>query len=335
MKFLILVPILLFLSEAVSFSATATLVKVLDGDTIVAKVKNKEMTIKLKGIDCPELAQPGGEEAKQFTINALESGRFNFNSKKLDERSRRLAEVTTSKGKNLNILLVRKGYAWVIPEGATKILKNEEQIAKKNRLGFWGMPPVPPWEYRKKIRAAATSKKIVKTETKTWRYGDSVLDIPRDPDGSAIGSGGSFTNVRTERAPVKDTMSVEKSSGRRGGDSSTQKIDYVSLSGYFDNNRLKIGFLYTNTDTDELVHWRTGSVSVNCKVFENAGSILRPTAGVQISSLNKRVKSGSQDIYITIPQRYIGEGSRAIVECQIDTGWRRLSASEDYSLYDR
>lgn len=46
---------------------TATVVRVKDGDTIVVLHDNKQIDIRLEGIDCPESGQAFGQKAKQAT----------------------------------------------------------------------------------------------------------------------------------------------------------------------------------------------------------------------------------------------------------------------------
>ena len=46
---------------------TATVVKVKDGDSLVVLRDNKQIEIRLEGIDCPELHQAFGQKAKQAT----------------------------------------------------------------------------------------------------------------------------------------------------------------------------------------------------------------------------------------------------------------------------
>jgi endonuclease YncB( thermonuclease family) len=48
---------------------TARVVAITDGDTIRVLRDDKEIRVRLNGIDCPEKAQPFGTRAKQFTAD--------------------------------------------------------------------------------------------------------------------------------------------------------------------------------------------------------------------------------------------------------------------------
>ncbi len=195
----ITIAVILFLLPTIVFAASAQLIRVVDGDTIIAKVRGEQITIRLAGIDCPEMKQPGGQAAKAFTEKSLGNGKFSYKSKRWGKNNRRLATITTSKGKNLNILLVRKGHAWAYPKKASKLIVTEEIKAKKSKVGIWAGDPEPPWEYRAK-------KKVVKksppkpAQPKISLYGDTVHDIVRDPDGSAVGRAGSFNGQSTKQS---------------------------------------------------------------------------------------------------------------------------------------
>ncbi len=148
MKKLIIIAAILILFPAVSMAASAELVRVIDGDIIVAKINIGEITLRLAGIDCPEIKQPGGPEAKAYVEKSLSRGKFRYSSKGKDKYLRALATITTLKGRNLNISLVQKGHAWAHPKATTKIIKGEEKKARKAKVGIWAGTPQAPWKYR-------------------------------------------------------------------------------------------------------------------------------------------------------------------------------------------
>ncbi len=142
--------------------------------------------------------------------------------------------------------------------------------------------------------------------------------------------------VDKKRTQLNNESKTQESGQMRtpsgGRDSSTRSVDLLGLTGSFKNGKLRVGFFYKNTDTDELVQWRKGSVGTSCQVYENTGDILRPVKGALITTYSKTVKSSHQDVYINIPSGYINRDVYEIVDCQVDTGWRELSSSKLYNL---
>ena len=68
--FIFFLPLWVFLSSSSAYAADfqAKVIHITDGDTItVLNDSNKQIKIRLNGIDCPEKAQAYGNKAKQFT----------------------------------------------------------------------------------------------------------------------------------------------------------------------------------------------------------------------------------------------------------------------------
>lgn len=113
---------------------------------------------------------------------------------------------------------------------------------------------------------------------------------------------------------------------------SLSDVDLIRISSYVKDGVLQISFLYKNRGQDELVSWSEGTVSYNCEVYENVGSILDKKKGQKITSVNGTVKSYGQNIYVDIPSIYLNKGKYAIIECTVNTGYKKLNTSEDVSL---
>lgn len=109
-------------------------------------------------------------------------------------------------------------------------------------------------------------------------------------------------------------------------------VNLIRISSYVKDGVLKVSLLYKNRDRDELVFWKEGTVNCDCKVYENIGSILDAKKGQRITHVNKMLKRSGQDFYVDIPERYLNKGKRAIIECLVNTGYKRLNASDDTSL---
>lgn len=129
----------------------AQVVSVTDGDSLlVSRDRNSEKVI-LYGVDCPELKQEFGSEARKFTVDSCFGKTITIKPHGTDPRGRVIADVTLSDGTDLNQELVRKGLAWWSDKYAPsdKTLKNLHQSAKSAKLGLWATAnPVPPWIFR-------------------------------------------------------------------------------------------------------------------------------------------------------------------------------------------
>lgn len=160
MRFLQTMVVLLTLASTgvVAFGFTATVVGVLDGDTIEVYLEGEQSktTIDLYGIDCPEKQQYFGYAAKEATA-ALVGGKTVWIDIVGKDRSGRLHAVMTIEGKNVNETLVAKGWAWVSPDDCRQPFcadwRELQDGASRNRIGLWTAPnPQPPWEWRKRNR---------------------------------------------------------------------------------------------------------------------------------------------------------------------------------------
>lgn len=135
-------------------TASAHVLDVIDGDTIRVELKGREVTVRLIGIDTPEVAGPYtkdecyGEESSAFTRAQLE-GRdigLEFDVQREDRFGRTLAYVWA--GPHLfNSELVRGGYAVPLrippdTKYATTFALNERG-ARTDHAGLWGACRAP------------------------------------------------------------------------------------------------------------------------------------------------------------------------------------------------
>jgi micrococcal nuclease len=129
---------------------TATLVKVLDGDSFVVRGPGGKVEVRLQGVDCPERDQPYGAEARQFTRDFLTGRRLAVEGLGLDDYGRLLAKVG-AKDRDLALDLVRAGLAWHYKRySSDRDLESAERGARRAKRGLWADPrPVPPWKWRK------------------------------------------------------------------------------------------------------------------------------------------------------------------------------------------
>ena len=133
-------------------NVSSNTVHVIDGDTI--KIGNKK--IRFSGIDAPELNQYCFKNGKKILCGVLAKKAL---VKKIGNKvpkcviegkdiyKRILAECFINE-KSLSKFLVRNGYAFAYRKYSKKFIQDEE-VARKNKLGLWSMKFDYPWEFRK------------------------------------------------------------------------------------------------------------------------------------------------------------------------------------------
>ena len=148
----------LFVFLLPAFAWQGTVISVHDGDSMrIQRTDGAVVTIRVYGIDCPELRQAFGQRAKSFTIAAAAGKMVSVDVVQKDRYGRSVALVTLPDGQILSRILLREGAAWVYtkyckrPECAA--WSDDEAAARDSGYGLWAEDrPVPPWEWRKKQR---------------------------------------------------------------------------------------------------------------------------------------------------------------------------------------
>ena len=125
-------------------------IRVVDGDTIRAEAKGKEIKIRLVEIDAPEMNQPFGTRSKDFLNKLLYEKNVTLISQGEDKYGRILGEIYAD-GESANTLMIRSGFAWVYDRYVkdSSLYKYQDQ-AKAENLGLWqAEDPIAPWVWRK------------------------------------------------------------------------------------------------------------------------------------------------------------------------------------------
>ena len=125
-------------------------IRVVDGDTIRAEAKGKEIKIRLVEIDAPEMNQPFGAQSKNFLNRLLYEKNVTLIAQGEDQYGRVLGNLFSNE-LNVNMLMVKFGFAWVYDEYAknSSLYKYQDQ-AKTENLGLWrAKNPIAPWVWRK------------------------------------------------------------------------------------------------------------------------------------------------------------------------------------------
>ena len=83
-----------------------------DGDTVDVRSGDREIRVRVYGIDTPERGQPWGAKAKRFTADLVGNRDVVLRVRAKDKYDRTVAEVILPDGRNLSEQLLRAGLAW-------------------------------------------------------------------------------------------------------------------------------------------------------------------------------------------------------------------------------
>ena len=125
-----------------------------DGDTIKVMDQDRQVKVRLYGIDTPEKGQAYGMKAKEFTESQVAGEIVRVDPKDTDRYGRTVGLVYTLDGKCLNEEIVTAGFAWVYKQYCNQDFCPEwgglEAKAKAGGKGLWAdANPMAPWDYRK------------------------------------------------------------------------------------------------------------------------------------------------------------------------------------------
>lgn len=132
-------------------------VGVRDGDTIeLLDAARERHVIRLAHIDTPEKAQPYGNRAKQFVTSLVYGKTVGIEVTDRD-RYGRIVGVVYLEGANVNLLIVKSGYAWWYRQYSRDVSYGRSELdAFERHTGLWAdSRPVPPWEWRRKKRESS------------------------------------------------------------------------------------------------------------------------------------------------------------------------------------
>jgi micrococcal nuclease len=129
----------------------AKVIEVLDGNTLLAKDdKGEEWQVMLAGIDCPELTQQFGAEAKAWLENKTLKKTVTITLQGKDRWGNRLAVVMLKGKDDLRVELLSKGLAWTSERNPLPELEKIRIDAENAKKGIWQEEqPTPPWIYRR------------------------------------------------------------------------------------------------------------------------------------------------------------------------------------------
>jgi micrococcal nuclease len=157
-----LVWLLLLALTGICIAGEYQVIRVVDGDTIIVKKGATKLTIRLVGIDAPEVShaknepgQPFSQQSTKHLAGLVLNKTVDVKSHGPDRYGRTLGEVFLD-GNNINLAMVKSGFAEVYRgtpakgQNMTPYWKAEEE-ARRAGKGMWvlGDKYVSPREWRK------------------------------------------------------------------------------------------------------------------------------------------------------------------------------------------
>ncbi len=144
-----------FKSDRVDRSASYSVLRVVDGDTIVIKLDGAQTKVRLIGVDTPETVHPQkpveayGKEASRFTENLLRGEQvyleYEPGANRLDKYGRLLAYVYRAPdGLFVNLEIIRQGYGHAYtkyPFQYMDLFRDAERKARESQKGLWRVDP--------------------------------------------------------------------------------------------------------------------------------------------------------------------------------------------------
>jgi endonuclease YncB( thermonuclease family) len=133
-------------------------VRVDDGDTLILQdAKKRAHTVRILGIDAPELGQEFGAAAQSNLLRLARGRAAHAECRAALSPSAQLCVVRVD-GNDLGFAQIRDGMAWRWPAHAAKQTSKEradydqaEFLVKLRRAGLWNAKnPTPPWVWRGK-----------------------------------------------------------------------------------------------------------------------------------------------------------------------------------------
>ena len=128
----------------------ARVVTVHEGDRLTIHHDGRSEAIYLKDIDCPDLKQPYGRQAKQVMAAYVGNRDIVVRGLTRDKQGRVTAEVLLPNGRNVGHELLKEGLAWWKRSASSDAgLELFEELARASSKGLWAdSNPVPPWKWK-------------------------------------------------------------------------------------------------------------------------------------------------------------------------------------------
>jgi endonuclease YncB( thermonuclease family) len=119
------------------------LINVIDGDTIVAEVNNKQETIRIVAIDTPEFKECYFKQSQVRLLELLKKQSFTLHTKPFENRDthNRLLRYIEVNGQDVGSILIKEGFASHWDRDQHPLFHQYQQLeqeAKSAKQGRWG-----------------------------------------------------------------------------------------------------------------------------------------------------------------------------------------------------
>jgi micrococcal nuclease len=138
---------------------TGKVVKIADGDTVTILVGERQVKIRLFGIDAPERGQDFSRKSKEALADLVFGKEVRVVTHGNDRYGRTVGDIYVG-NTYVNEKMVKDGWAWNYARySKSKHFAELEQEAREAKKGLWaGKMPIPPWKYRAQERAEKQSQ---------------------------------------------------------------------------------------------------------------------------------------------------------------------------------
>jgi endonuclease YncB( thermonuclease family) len=134
----------------------ATLVRVVDGDTVHVELASGPLKLRLHGIDAPEGGQVGSDAATKALRSFLAGEPLEIEPVEQTDGYGRMVAKVFARGDDVNARMIATGYAWAERRYLRRGTADErycelEGLAREQGRGLWAADPAtwePPWEWR-------------------------------------------------------------------------------------------------------------------------------------------------------------------------------------------
>lgn len=126
----------------------ADVFRVIDGDTLEIRHHGRSERVRIEGIDCPELTQPYGKQAKRAVMALVIGSSVTIKTHGRGRDGSLRADVIIANGRQLSQILLEEGLAWRVAtvDSSGRDLEEGARYAKR---GLWAdANPTPPWKFR-------------------------------------------------------------------------------------------------------------------------------------------------------------------------------------------
>ncbi len=144
---------------AATSTLRATVVRVLDGDSLQVRLDSGPIEVRLHAADAPEHDQPGGREARQALRRRLPPGTTVELEPIEQDRYERIVAIVHAGADDVNAWVVQQGHAWAYRHYTTdQRYCRWEDDARQAKRGLWRLSAsarIAPWDWRRRARDPA------------------------------------------------------------------------------------------------------------------------------------------------------------------------------------